>query len=162
MESAVLSPAPGQTVVAIEEGRHGNGNEIWRSESRTTQREILAGVAAGAKDAAVGFKDGLVTAYQVEGRQAVAAEKHAGDASVQAEKLAAAGILQAEKLASAAALAAQECCCELKELIRADGEKTRDLISANTLQDQRDRAAKAEQAYMALFTSKVPPVTPTP
>lgn len=36
-----------------------------------------------------------------------------------------------------------KCCCDLKELIRADGDETRALITQNTIQDLRDRLATA-------------------
>ena len=37
-----------------------------------------------------------------------------------------------------------KCCCDLKELIRADGEETRALITQNTIQDLRDRLVAAK------------------
>lgn len=36
------------------------------------------------------------------------------------------------------------CCCDIKSLIREDGEKTRDLITQNTIQDLRDRLNTAQ------------------
>ena len=36
------------------------------------------------------------------------------------------------------------CCCDIKSLIREDGDKTRSLITQNTIQDLRDRLAAAE------------------
>lgn len=36
------------------------------------------------------------------------------------------------------------CCCDIKSLIREDGEKTRDLITQNTIQDLRDRLTAAQ------------------
>ncbi len=36
------------------------------------------------------------------------------------------------------------CCCDIKSLIREDGEKTRALITENTIQDLRDRLNNAE------------------
>ena len=37
-----------------------------------------------------------------------------------------------------------KCCCDIKELIRADGEETRALITQNTIQDLRDRLVAAK------------------
>lgn len=37
-----------------------------------------------------------------------------------------------------------KCCCDIKELIRADGDETRALITQNTIQDLRDRLQAAE------------------
>lgn len=37
-----------------------------------------------------------------------------------------------------------KCCCDLKELIRADGDETRALITQNTIQDLRDRLTAAK------------------
>lgn len=39
-----------------------------------------------------------------------------------------------------------ECCCDLKTAIHAEGEATRGLIQANTIQDLRDRLALANDA----------------
>lgn len=128
-------------------------------------------VAQASKEAAVASKDQLVTAYQIEGRSQVQAEKLAAAAVLQAEKLAAASVLQAEKLASAAALQAQqiastaaaqlaECCCELREKITADGNSTRAVLESNERERLRDRAARAEATLSAYFTRAVPPVVP--
>lgn len=37
-----------------------------------------------------------------------------------------------------------KCCCDIKELIRADGDETRALITQNTIQDLRDRLTAAQ------------------
>lgn len=37
-----------------------------------------------------------------------------------------------------------KCCCDLKELIRSDGDETRALITQNTIQDLRDRLTAAQ------------------
>jgi hypothetical protein len=98
---------------------------------------------------------------------ALAIEKTAAAAMLSAEKIGAAsqlGVLvaasQAQLLAtqnaSAAALTAAQnhaaalaqaaaCCCELKELIRAENGQTRDLINANTVQGLRDALAAAQR-----------------
>lgn len=56
---------------------------------------------------------------------------------------------------TAAILAAQaECCCEIKELVRADGQMTRDLINATNMQDLRDKLA-AQTNEVTLLKLKV-------
>lgn len=70
---------------------------------------------------------GLLTAFYQES----AASRAAVQANAVAiEKVAAAINLNIEKTAAASALKLSECCCEIKELIRAEGEKTRDLANA--------------------------------
>lgn len=82
-------------------------------------------------------------------------------ASVQAEKIAAANQLTTEKIGAAAALLAvqnqaaalaqaAECCCELKELIRADGEKTRDLVAGINAANLATQLVDAKQEILAL------------
>lgn len=48
----------------------------------------------------------------------------------------------------------------MKALIKEGGEKTRSLIHVNTLQDVRDRAAKAEAIIAALYSRNSAPVSP--
>jgi hypothetical protein len=76
------------------------------------------------------------------------------------QKNAAASALLATQLAAVAAAQAAECCCELKEKIGAEGQKTRDLICATTEQNLRDRAQRSENALAAYFSGKVPPTAP--
>jgi hypothetical protein len=76
-------------------------------------------------------------------------------------KNAAAATLLSTQQAASAAAAMAECCCELKAKISYEGEKTRDLISANETQDLRDRAARSEAALAAYFARNVSPVVPS-
>lgn len=46
------------------------------------------------------------------------------------------------------------CCCELKTAIHAEGEETRALIQANTIQDLRDRLALANDAITTQTVSQ--------
>ncbi len=41
-----------------------------------------------------------------------------------------------------------ECCCSLKEIAHAEGEATRALIQANTIQDLRDKVADRDRDLM--------------
>ncbi len=84
------------------------------------------------------------------------ASRNAAAINLAIEKTSAASILEASKNAAAAQLFAAQnhaaalaqaaaCCCELKELIRAEGGQTRDLINANTVQNLRDALAAAQR-----------------
>jgi hypothetical protein len=119
----------------------------------------------------VGFKDLTALSYQVEGRSLLEAAKNASALAVQADKNWAATNLQAQvnsaastllatQIAAQAAKEAAECCCELKEKIGAEGQKTRDLINSINEQNLRDRASKAEASLAAYFAAKVCPVLP--
>lgn len=57
--------------------------------------------------------------------------------------------VRAEILAKETQLAAERCCCETKELIRADGEKTRELFRSTKEADLR--------ADLAVLRTRVPP-----
>jgi len=59
--------------------------------------------------------------------------------SLEATKNAAAAELRAQQIAAAAAAQAAECCCELKELIRAENGATRTLITDNRMRDLEGR-----------------------
>ena len=50
---------------------------------------------------------------------------------------------QISNLALSQQAALDKCCCDIEELIRADGDETRALITQNTIQDLRDRLAAA-------------------
>lgn len=72
--------------------------------------------------------------------------------NVEMVKNAAAAELRAQTIAAAAAAQAAECCCELKELIRADGDKTRALINTNTIEQLR--------AQLVATQRLIPPTIP--
>ena len=75
----------------------------------------------------------------------IASPRGSADIALQAEKLAAAAILDATKNAAAISAQLAECCCELKEAIGSEGQKTRYLINANTVQGLRDALAAAQR-----------------
>lgn len=180
----VLSPQPGQALITSEHRNHDHQNHghrhhdpefdmrngVIRDAYKATVRGIERQqkdssdlgqlVAASQRETIVALKESLATQYQIEGRLGVQAEKNASALGVQAEKLAAADMLEATKNAAAISKQLAECCCELKELVREDGDKTRALLNANLVQDLRDRAAKAETALTAFFTRNVPPGSP--
>lgn len=68
--------------------------------------------------------------------------------------------LRQERLASCASKEAFVHTCDVKELIRVDGQKTRDLITHNEAERLRERAMRAEAQLAAYFTARVAPVTP--
>jgi hypothetical protein len=125
-------------------------------------------VSDAATATVVGFKDSLAVNYQIEGRALLEAAKNASAISVQSTaeanalavqatanfnalnvemvKNASAAELRAQQIAAAAAAQLAECCCEMKLLqkdtltaILADGQKTRDLINGNSVQELRDK-----------------------
>lgn len=128
-------------------------------------------VSDSATSTLVGFKDLTALSYQIEGRSLLEAAKNANSAAVQADKNwaatnlqaqvnSAASVLLATQIAAQAAKEAAECCCELKEKIGDEGQKTRDLINSIQASDLRDRATKAESALSAYFAARVAPVVP--
>lgn len=76
------------------------------------------------KDIVVGFKDQLIVGGQWQAATQLAFKEQA---------------LLSRELACQASKELAECCCELKELIRADGQSTRDLINANEKDALRER-----------------------
>lgn len=92
--------------------------------------------------------------------QALLSDRHAASQALLSERLAAKQELLSEKLAAQAAAQAAECCCEIKELIRTDGDRTRALVNEQEVQRLRDRALKAEAGLAAFFAAKVPPTVP--
>lgn len=91
----------------------------------------------------------------------LAIEKTAAATNLAIEKTAAAGMLLAVQNAGASALTAAqnhalalaqaaECCCEIKELVRADGEKTRDLVSSINAANLATQLVDAKQTILAL------------
>jgi hypothetical protein len=105
MESEVLTPAPGQTVVRTESGHHGHHEREWDRMRWELSRDFASGVAAtvhageeeqeDAKDTQlaiaasatatlVGFKDLTALTYQVEGRALLEAAKNAAQLGLQA------------------------------------------------------------------------------
>lgn len=68
--------------------------------------------------------------------------------------------LRQERLASIASKEAFVHSCELKDLIRVDGQKTRDLITHNEAERLRERAMRAESQLAAYFARNVAPVSP--
>lgn len=106
------------------------------------------------------FNASAVQAVNIANLASVQATSNFNALSLQGVVNAAAVALQNQTLASAAAAQAAECCCELKEAIGFDGQKTRDLINSITQQDLRDRAVRSETALAAYFSAKIAPTAP--
>lgn len=109
------------------------------------------------KAAAAGILATNVSSQQIQNFQL----QFANAASVQAQTFFSATNLAIEKTAAAAQLSAvqnqaaalaqaAECCCELKELIRADGEKTRDLVSSIQASNLAVQLADTKNQILAL------------
>lgn len=145
-----------------------DGTDVTKDSFAQSQKQVSDAATA----TLVGFKDLQALTYQVEGRSLLEAAKNTNNLanqatsnfnliSVQNEKIAAAAQLEAQKNAAAAQLEAQknaasiaaqlaECCCELKELIRCEGQKTRELINEQEVDRLRERASKAENQLALL------------
>jgi len=108
--------------------------------------DLGSAVAASAKDTAVGFKDQLVTAYQIESRSLLEAAKNAAAVQVQADKNFYASSLEAVKFASAASV-------EATKNANAATLQAQTIASAATLQAQviaSEAAAKAAECCCKL------------
>lgn len=57
------------------------------------------------------------------------------------------GVINANQISANAMM--QNCCCELKTAIHAEGEATRALIQANTIQELRDKVADKDRESLA-------------
>lgn len=68
--------------------------------------------------------------------------------------------LRQEKLAAQAAKESFSNHCELKDMIRVDGQQTRDLIKGHEMERLRERAMRAEAQLSAYFSAKAVPITP--
>lgn len=117
-------------------------------------------ISDSATQTVVGFKDLTSLGYQVEGRSLLEAAKNANALAVQADKNWFALQLQAQTIAAEAAATAAACCCELKELIRADGDETRALVNDLEHDRLRDKVLATEQKLAAYYAAKAPPVMP--
>jgi hypothetical protein len=133
--------------------------------------DVKAEVLRSETATVAGFKDGQATAYQIEGRQALAietarnllnvqADKNYYQLSLEAVKNASAAELTARSLAAAAQKAADDCCCELKQLITAEAVATRGLIESNEKQALQAEITRLQIANSAFFTRNVPPTAP--
>lgn len=141
--------------------------EAFFQEFRHTDEKLASGFCgvkevvkdkheALSKEVGYGLRDAQQVAYQNQ----LAVMLQFKDSALLNEKLAAKQELLSEKLAAAAQKAADDCCCELKERVSADGQKTRDLLNSMKEQDLRDRAQRAENAVAAYFSAKTAPVVP--
>lgn len=143
MTDTVVTPNQASTVVTSgksDYGYHGRGLEgkdvAAINEMFTLQalRNVTTDIHQTARDIEVNVEK--------SGRAAeLATEKTAAATQLLAVQNAAAVAL-AQATNTAAILAAQaECCCELKELIRAENGATRDLINTNSMAALRDALA---------------------
>lgn len=144
----VVTPNQASTVVTGGKGDYGHGHYYPRglegkdvaaiNEMFTLQtlRGVTTDIHQNARDIEVNVeKSGRATELAVE---------KTGAANQLAVALASREAALAAATNTAAILAAQaECCCEIKELIRAENTATRDLINANTVTALRDKVAAA-------------------
>lgn len=123
---------------------------------KSARQELLLNQVVGFKDNLIEFKNSQSIAYQL----AAAAEKTATQNQMQTLLQFKDQAMLTEKLAAQASKELAECCCELKERMRSEGESTRQLISNIETDRVRERAIRAEAQLAAYFARGVPPVTP--
>ena len=143
-------------------GFGGNGfNNIATTDyisSEFTQRDVNNGTTSILTSLNSGFADAATNLCNVRSdiltvnmgiQNSILDAKYAaamGDASTQRDVLL--QTTQLENQLSTVALSNQahidSCCCDIKSLIREDGEKTRALITSNTIQDLRDQLSAAK------------------
>lgn len=73
-------------------------------------------------------------------------EKTTAATNLAIEKTAAANLLAMEKSSSSAAAALAACCCEMKELVREESCRTRDLINTSAMHDLQRQLSDAKLA----------------
>lgn len=110
------------------------------------EKDILVHQISGFKDTVIEFQK----THNLMNQLAAAAEKTACQNQMQTLLQFKDQALLSEKLAAQASRELAECCCEMKELVRADGQKTRDLINSQEVDRLRERANKAEQQLTLL------------
>jgi hypothetical protein len=150
------------------------------SDKNAAALQVQASEIAGAAQVLVNKvgSDIQVQAQQFANLASVQATTNANLASVQAtsnfnaltlqsQTYASAAVLLATQNAAAAAAQLASCCCEMKSELAAstqrildDGQKTRDLINANTVQDLRDKVARRDTEIAALYAAGKAPSSP--
>jgi hypothetical protein len=133
------------------------GVDNIKEEIHEARRELMYHQLDGVKDNLLEFKNSQGLAYKLAAEADKTACANQTQTLLQFKEQA----LLSEKLAAQAARELAECCCELKSLIRDDGQKTRDLINSQEVDRLRERARRAEDGLAAYFARNVPPVVPT-
>lgn len=113
-------------------------------------RDVLESIRNEGRDVAHSLSQLSTQVALGDAASQIAIEKTAAAGILEAAKNAAAINLNVEKIAAAAALAASECCCEIKELIREDGGKTRELINSVERDRQAVQLVDAKNEILAL------------
>lgn len=153
-----IAEASAEGQLTTERAANGLRNAVDASFANT-QNLLINGFKDGRYDAAANTASIQLEAAKNASAIALAQCTNTAAIQLEAAKNAAAAAL-ASCQNTAAILAAQEkCCCELKELVRAEGASGRDLQRAieSSRQESELRDAKAEVFYLK---SRVPPGTP--
>lgn len=127
-----------------------------KDKMQNARKELLLNQVTGFKDNLIEFKVAQSLAYQL----AAAADKTACNNQMQILLQFKDQALLTEKLAAQAAKETAEYCCEIKELIRTDGQMTRDLLNRQEQDRLRERALRAEQQLSAYFARGIAPLVP--
>lgn len=126
------------------------GFDNVKEEVQDARKELLFHQVTGFKDNLIEFKNTQNLMHQL----AAAAEKTACQNQMQTLLQFKDQTLLAEKIAAQASRELAECCCEIRQEIAADGQKTRDLVNQQEVDRLRERASKAEQA-LALINLQI-------
>ncbi len=129
------------------------GFDNVKEEVQDARKELLFSQVTGFKDNLIEFKNVQNLMHIL----AAKAEKTACDNQMQTLLQFKDQTLLAEKIAAQASRELAECCCEIRALVAADGQKTRDLINEQEVDRLRERASKAEQ-QLALLNLQVGPL----
>ncbi len=110
------------------------------------RKELLFNQVTGFKDNILEFKNTQNIMYQL----AAAAEKTACQNQMQTLLQFKDQAMLSERLAAQASKELAECCCEIRQLVTSDGQRTREALAAQELDRLRERASKAEQQVTLL------------
>lgn len=130
------------------------GNNLATTDfvsSEFTQRDVTNGTQSVLTALSNGFSDAATNLCNVRsdvltGNMALQNSILSSSCGTQRDILTQTNELNTNLLTTALQGQAQldKCCCDIKELIRADGDETRALITQNTIQDLRDRLTAAQ------------------
>ncbi len=120
--------------------------DIIKDEIKDARRELLLSQTIGFKDTLVQFKEADIRAFKLAAEAEKTAFLNQRELLLQFKDTQ----CQAERLAAQASKELAECCCEMKMLVKEEGQLTRALITQQEIDRLKERAAKAEQSLAFL------------
>lgn len=140
----------------IHEGHHGDVaalfNGLFHKEAHDSEkaRDIQRDVRFEAEHLRDAVHDNEVAIEKTAQATEIAVEKTGAAAILAVEKTAAAGQLFAAQNTADIRRDLAECCCEIKELVREEGTRTRELVNSLELSRVRDALADAKNELLAV------------